>query len=329
MRAVRMLGGERLEVRDVPTPDARPDRVLIQVKASGVCGSEMGGYRREAEQASNGGHEVVGVVVDAGDASTLSVGDRVGVHAVWGCGECQWCALGQYTYCPDLRHSGGAHAEYVSAPERVCLRIPDDVPWDDAVLVTGDGMGVPYRVSQRLGTARGDVVCVTGAGPVGLGNVIVQAFLGAQVIAVDINPYRLELARACGAEHTIDASQDDPVEAVRELTSGAGADKCIEAAGNPATFRVALDAVRTAGTVMVVGEQPAVELGPSRDLIHRDLTLMGSLYYHYADHPAMLDLYRRGLPIGDMITHRFPLEGAAQAFALFASGRAGKTLLLP
>ena len=329
MLAVKMLGGERLDVREFPAPEHRPDRVLIQVKASGICGSEMGVYRGEGEHASNVGHEVVGVVVDAGAATRVKAGDHVGVHAVWGCGACRWCDVGQYTYCPDLRHSGGAHAEFVSAPEHVCLRLPPDVPWDDGVLVTGDGMGVPYRVSQRLGTVGGEVVCVVGAGPVGLGNVIVQSFLGAEVIAVDVNPYRLELARACGGGHTVNSTEADPVEAVQELTSGIGADKCIEAAGKPATFRVALGAVRKAGSVMVVGEQPSVELGPSRDLIHRDVTLMGSLYYHYADYPAMLRLYERGLDIGAMTTHTFPLSEAADAFGLFASGQAGKVILRP
>ena len=329
MLAVKMLGGSRVTVRDVPTPSATADRLLIQVKASGICGSEMGSYRRETEHPSNGGHEVVGVVVDAGNATRVKVGDHVGVHAVWGCGDCPQCSLGRYTYCPHLRHSGGAHAEYVSAPEHVCLRLPDDVPWDDGVLVTGDGMGVPYRVSQRLGTVGGEFVCITGAGPVGLGNVVVQSYLGAEVIAVDVNPYRLELAKACGAAHTVNASETDAVEAVREITRGRGADKCIEAAGKPATFRMALDAVRTAGVVMVVGEQGAVELSPSRDLIHRDATVMGSLYYHYSDYPAMLDLYRRGLPIGDIITHHFPLAEAEEAFTIFADGRAGKVILEP
>jgi threonine dehydrogenase-like Zn-dependent dehydrogenase len=329
MLGVKILGREQVAVRDFPMPASHPDRVLIQVKASGICGSEMGAYRRDAEHPSNGGHEVVGVVVEPGDATRIRAGDHVGVHAVWGCGECEWCAAGQYTYCPDLRHSGGAHAQFVSAPEHVCLRLPEDVPWDDGVLVTGDGMGVPYRVSQRLATAGGETVCIVGAGPVGLGNAIVQSYLGAEVIAVDVNPYRLELARACGATHTINASETDPVEAVRDITSGLGADTCIEAAGAPETFRVALRAVRKAGVVMVVGEQPRVEINPSADLIHRDVSVMGSLYYHYSDYPAMLDLYRRGLPIGTMITHHFPLTDAAEAFKTFAEGRAGKVVLEP
>lgn len=329
MLSVKLLGHERVDVRQFPDPEPRPDRVLIRVMASGICGSEMGSYRGASEHPSNGGHEVVGVVVDAGAATRVTAGDHVGVHAVWGCGDCRWCDVGQYTYCPDLRHSGGAHAEMLSAPERVCLRLPKDVPWDDGVLVTGDGMGVPYRVSQRLGTVGGEFVCVTGAGPVGLGNVIVQSYLGAEVIAIDVNPYRLELAKACGAAHTIDARADDPVAAVRDITSGIGADKCIEAAGKPETFRMALDVVRKAGVVMAVGEQSRVELNPSRDLIHSDATVMGSLYYHYSDYPAMLDLYRRGLPIGDMITHHFPLIEAAEAFRLFAEGRAGKVILRP
>jgi propanol-preferring alcohol dehydrogenase len=107
------------------------------------------------------------------------------------------------------------------------------------------------------------------------------------------------------------------------------ADKCIEAAGRTETLKLALKLVSKGGMVMAVGEQGDVPVSPSRDLIRRDITLMGSWFYHYSEYPAMLDLYRRGLPIDRMITDHFPLVDAQAAFSKFANGQAGKTMLEP
>lgn len=329
MLGVQLLGNEKVAVKEYPEPTLDGNKVLIQIKASGICGSEMHGYRSPNPQPFNGGHEVAGVVIDAGTSTKLEVGDRVGVHAVWGCGDCRWCGMGQYTYCDNKMDRPGAHAERIAAPEHTCLKLPENVPFDVGVLLTGDGMGVPYRVSRRLSTKGGDFVCILGVGPVGLGNAIVQSFLGAEVIAIDINDYRLSLAESAGVSHTINTQKVDPLEAVAELTHGMLADKCIEAAGRPETLKLAFELVGKAGTVMCAGEQGDLPISPSGDLIRKDITLMGSWFYHYAEYPAMLDLYRRGLPIGRMITDHFPLVEASTAFSKFANGQAGKVMLEP
>jgi threonine dehydrogenase-like Zn-dependent dehydrogenase len=111
------------------------------------------------------------------------------------------------------------------------------------------------------------------------------------------------------------------------LTRGKGADLCIEAAGRPETAKQCFAAVRIAGTVVFNGEQPAMPLSPSEDFIRRDITAVGSWYYHFNEYPAMLDLYRQGLPIGNLITHHFPLAQADEAFRLMAAGLTGKVLL--
>lgn len=329
MLGVQMLGSGRVAVREFPEPTQPNGEALIEIRASGICGSEMHGYRAAYEQTFNGGHEVSGIVVDAGVSRRLRVGDRVGVHAVWGCGACRWCDAGQYTYCDARTTCPGTHAERLAAPEHVCLRLPDDVSFDLGVLLTGDGIGVPYHVARRIGTRGGDIVCVFGAGPIGLGNILMQSFLGAEVIAVDVNDYRLELARQCGAAQTINPSSVDVVAAVTEMTRGELADKCIEAAARPDTLKMALRLVGKAGTVVAVGEQGDVPISPSGDLIRKDVTLMGSWFYHYAEYGDMLALYRRGLRVDKLITHRMPLLEADAAFALFAAGRAGKVILEP
>ena len=138
----------------------------------------------------------------------------------------------------------------------------------------------------------------------------------------------LGLAGKLGAAHAIDAGvPEDVPEAIRRLTGNRGADVCIEAAGRPETARQCFRAVRTAGTVVFNGEQPEVELPPSADFIRRDITAVGSWYYHFSEFPEMLALHRAGLDVERLITHRFPLEEADEGFRLMAAGLTGKVLL--
>ncbi|HIE11619.1 MAG TPA: hypothetical protein EYP62_08395 [Kiritimatiellae bacterium] len=168
------------------------------------------------------------------------------------------------------------HAERFAAAARACHPLPEDVSWNVGVLISGDGLGVPYHTSAKIHDASIETIAVFGAGPIGLGNVLLQSFLGRRAIAVDILPTRLELARNLGAEHALNAREDDPVEQIQEWTGGAGADVCIEAVGRPETAKQCFAAVRTAGTVVFNGEHPALELSPSEDFIRRDITAVGS-----------------------------------------------------
>lgn len=329
MIAVRVMGNRQIEIVEAEEPKPNRGRLAIDVKASGICGSEMPAYRGAQPRPSNNGHEVAGVVVHNGGSARFQVGARVGVHAVWGCGACPECELGRYTRCPRLRHSGGGHSERVSAPEHVCQPLPDDMSFEEGVLYTGDGLGVPYRVSQRIGETRGEWVCITGAGPIGLGNALVQAFLGARVVLLDMNARRLEFARRLGAEATLNLNETDrPDEAVME-TAGGRPRYCIEASGKPQALRFLLDIARKGGTVMAVGEQGELPVSPSRDLIHKDLTLMGSLYYHFSDYPHMLAMRQSGLQAARLIGRRYPLQEAASAFQAFDEGAPGKLILNP
>jgi threonine dehydrogenase-like Zn-dependent dehydrogenase len=301
--------------------------VLVRVEASALCGSELHAYRSAAGHAANPGHEAAGVVVDANGSSLWHEGDRVGVSAVQGCGACEECRGGRYTYCPDRTGGSGWHAEYLVSKAHACVRLPDDLPWDVGVLLSGDGLGVPYHSSRRTRPRAGETVAVFGCGPVGLGNVLVYLFMGCRVMAVDLSPTRRRLAEVLGA--TALASTPEVVEEIRALTGGRGPEICVECAGRPETVALALRAVATAGRVMLLGEQPRVEISPSSDLIRRDITLMGSWFYHFCEYEAMLDLYRRGLAVERLITHRFPRSQVAEAYRLFAAGETGKVILLP
>jgi threonine dehydrogenase-like Zn-dependent dehydrogenase len=330
MRAVRMLGGERVEVIDAPAPAPPEGGVVVRVRASGLCGSEMHSYRaaEAMDQPPNGGHEPAGEVVDATRSRRWHVGDRVGIHAVWGCGHCNWCAQGIYTFCDQISVGVGAHAELFAAPDHVLAPLPDDVDYPVGALLAGDGLGVPYHTSQRLKTRGGDTVAVVGCGPIGLGNILVQSFLGARVVGLDLVPRRLDWARELGAAATLDAGEG-PAEALREITAGRMADAVIEASGRPEGFALALRLVGKGGTVACCGENRDVALHVGRDLIRRDITLFGGWFYHYRDYPRMLELRRRGLAVERLISHQFALEQAADAFALFAAGQTAKVVLTP
>lgn len=328
MKIVKQVGNSQIVLADRPRPEPGPGEVLIQTAVSALCGSEMHAYHQGGYATGNMGHEAAGTVVEMGaGVDTLSLGQRVGVSAIAGCGRCECCRKGQYTWCANYTFHDNMHAEYFALPALACHKLPQDLPWQVGVLITGDALGVPYHTSLKIQSENNRKIAIFGLGPVGLGNVLLQSFLGREVIGIDRSPERLELARQLGAAHTIAVHDDTDVPAsIRALTGGSGADVCIEAAGVPATAKQCFAAVRTAGCVVFNGEQPAVELSPSEDFIRRDVSAVGSWFYHFSEYADMLALYHAGLPVASLITHRFPLDQADEAFRAM-QGKSGKVLL--
>jgi propanol-preferring alcohol dehydrogenase len=251
----------------------------------------------------------------------------VGLSAIVGCGKCEECKQGRYTWCDQRTFIGNMHAEYIAVPDMACQLIPDEVTWDVAALIACDGLGVPYHTSTKLRQMDAKTIAVFGLGPIGLATILLQKFLGKTVFGVDRSQDRLALAEAMGAI-IIPANEGVDVPAVlRAQTGGRGPDVCVEAAGVPATVRACFASVRKSGTVVFNGEQPALELSPSEDFIRRDITAFGSWYYHFCEFPEMLALYRQGLDVGSLVTHRFPIIAAAEGYRLMAEGKSGKVLL--
>jgi threonine dehydrogenase-like Zn-dependent dehydrogenase len=185
---------------------------------------------------------------------------------------------------------------------------------------------VPYHTSRKITAPEIETVAVFGVGPIGLGNVLFQSRLGRRLIGVDLSSERLDLARRLGAAEVVEAGPE-AVDRVRALAGGVGPDVCIEASGSQQGALDCFAAVRTGGTVVFNGEQGPLPLSPSGHFIRRDITAVGSWFYHYGEIPAMIDLYRQGLPVTDLITHRYVYGRAAEAYALFASRVTGKVLL--
>jgi len=329
MRIVRQRGNRSACIvkRALPSPGA--GEVLIKTAASALCGSELASYRNEGNGEGNLGHEAAGVVVELGSGvEGLLPGQRVGVSAIAGCGECRECHLGRYTWCDRFAFYGNMHADYFVARAQACHLLPDDVPWDVGVLISGDGLGVPFHTSRKIVEKSIENIVIFGMGPIGLGNVLLQSHLGRRVIAVELSIERLRLARSLGAAETIEVSASiDIPSAVRDILGGDLADVCIEASGVPLAAKQCFKTVRKGGRVIFNGEQPALELSPSEDFIRRDITATGAWFYHFNEYPEMLELFRKGLPVQSLITHRFPLEEIATAYRAMEDGSSGKVII--
>lgn len=329
MKLLEMTGGATSRVIEAEPPRPGPGDVLIETARSAICGSEMKTYRGAGMSGGNTGHEAVGTIVELGDGvASLQIGGRVGVSAVVGCGDCDECERGRYTWCKQAGSRSRMHAEQFVVAARCCSPLPDDLPWDEATLLTGDGMGVPWHTAKKIDRANVETIVVMGLGPIGLGNVLLQAHLGRRVIGVDIIDYRVDFAKKLGADVSLKADET-LVEQIMALTGGEGADVVIDCAGKRASVANSFLAVRRGGIVVFNGESMEEMLAPSRDFNRREIWAVGCWYYFMREVSEMFQLWRQGLDVARMISHRFPLDDAPEAFALFDQGQTGKVLLRP
>jgi threonine dehydrogenase-like Zn-dependent dehydrogenase len=328
MKAVHILGNSKVEIAEYPMPEPKDNQVLVKVTASGICGGEMHGFRGEKAMDMNGGHEVAGIIADPNGHPQWEEGDRVGVFTLQGCGKCRWCRQGRDTFCAEVGTPSATHAEYITSRANAMVKLPDDVSFPVAVLLCGDGLGVPYGGTTRAGVQPCDVTCVFGCGPVGLGMVLVQRFLGAWPIAVEPIEHRRKLALKMGAWQTIDpTAEEDMVARLKEMTDGIGPDKCFEASGRQETLDWAIDATKPEGIICQVGHGKQ-SLDPQKLIIKRNMTIFGNWVSHPGWYPDMLAMYRNGLDIPRLVTLKTSYENAQEAYWRLSEGLEGKVILL-
>lgn len=329
MLAVKLLGNGRVKVVQTLRPEAGKGWVVVRTKASALCGSELHSYFSDKGSETTPGHEVAGEVVEVGDGvSRLRAKDRVAINVIYGCGVCEFCRRGDWIFCNKIKVLAGGDAEYLAVPERNCFPLPSDVSFEQGALL-GDGVGTPYHAIKRLAINGTHTVALFGLGPVGLGALLILKLLNCKVIAVEISKYRQKLAKSLGADILIDASQQDPIEIIKEYTQGEGVDAAIDCVGKEITENQALDCAKKGGKVAFVGENRSATIKPSAQLIRKELTVIGSWYYNAGEYEELIALIRRGLSPEKMITHRFSLKEAQKAFSTFASGKSGKVVLVP
>ncbi len=348
MRGAVFTGNRGVELRNFPDPTPGPGEVVIEMKASGMCGSDLKFYRSppgEAQKALGlggnaepfiAGHEPCGVVVARGAGVSereAPTGQRVMDHHYAGCGLCTHCRLGWSQLCrTGITVYGvtahGGHADFFKVPLRTLVPLPEELSFAEGAAVAC-GTGTAYAALRRMKIAGGDTLAVFGQGPVGLSATLLGAAMGARVIAVETTGKRLELAKTFGADAVIDASKDDPVNALRDLTRGEGVALALECSGAPAARRAAVRSVKTWGTACYVGEGGDVTLEVSPDLLRRQVTLIGSWTFSAM---GMLECARfiadNKIDLERIFSHRWRLEQADEAYRSFDTQTTGKGVFL-
>jgi alcohol dehydrogenase len=333
---------EPLEVREVPAPTAPAGGVVVEVHATGLCKSDWHAWVGHDDVALPHvpGHELAGLIAEVGTGVRgWSVGDRVTVPFVMGCGECEWCRGGNAQVCPRQEQPGftqwGSFAErvVVRAADTNLVAIPDGVSFEAAAAL-GCRFATAYRALTGRARVRADEwVTVVGAGGVGLSAVMIGAALGARVIAVDRTPAALEVARRLGAEHTILADGTDVPAAVAALSEG-GSHVSIDAVGSAQTARDAVLSLRRRGRHVQIGLLPTddgMTPMPMARAIAWELDLLGSHGMAAVDYPEMLDLIARGvLRPQDLVERVVGLQEAAEMLPrMDTAAPAGMTMIDP
>jgi len=346
MRGVVFLGDRKLEIREFPDPRPGSDEVLLAMKASGMCGSDLHFYRATGGATASlglgsaepviAGHEPCGVVLERGagvSEKEAPTGRRVMVHHYKGCGVCKHCRVGWSQLCASgivvYGATGhGGHAPYMTVPASTLVPLDDALSFEEGAAISC-GTGTAYGALKRLDVSGRDTLAVFGQGPVGLSATMLGRAMGARVIALDVVPERRKLASEFGAEIVLDPGQTDPVKALRNLTHGEGVDVAIECSSHPDARTAAVRCVRTWGRVAYVGEGGTVTLDVSKDLLRRQVTLIGSWTFSATGQEECARFIAdRKVPLGKLLTHRFTLDEAAGAYQLFDTQTTGKGVIL-
>ncbi len=326
MNALLLTDYKKLEMTDVPKPEIGPGDVLVQVRAVGICGSDVHGYdggsgRRVPPLVM--GHEASGVVAEVGaDVKEVKPGDRVTFDSTVYCGYCFFCRRGDINLCDNRQVLGvstgeyrrhGAFAEFVSVPQRIVYKIPDALTFERAALIEPTTVAVhAVNITPIL---LGDTAVVVGVGMIGLLTVQALRLAGCgRVIAVDVDDARLKTAGELGAAVQINSKTSDAVAQIKELTEGRGADVVLEAVGATAPIQTALDSVRKGGTVTLIGNvSPKIELS-LQSVVTRQIRLQGSCASS-GEYPACIELLGSGaIQVDPMISAVAPLSEGAQWF---------------
>ena len=339
MRGAYLPGDRTVELREVPDPTPGHGQVVVRVRASTICGSDLRaiyrehlGHGAEAYQDVVAGHEPCGDVVEVGPGcSRVRVGDRVVLYHISGCGQCEQCRRGYLIGCESASRAAygwqrdGGHADLLLADETTCVLLPEPLTHLDGACVAC-GFGTAYEGLCRAEVSGRDVVLITGMGPVGLAAGLMAGKLGSPLrIGVDVSPSRLELASSLGAVDAVVPAGDDALEQVLELTGGKGCEVTLDASGAASARLTALQATRPWGRCVLIGEGGRLELDVSPVLIHPQLTVHGSwVTSTWRMEQLVEQLVRWDLHPEVTVTDRFALDEVARAYELADAGTGGK-----
>ena len=334
MRAVVYRGINDMRVETVPVPAIGPGELLVKVATCGICGTDLKKIHLGSHSAPRiFGHEMSGTIVKVGEGAPFEIGERVVVHHHVPCGNCYDCRKQTPTQCSlykkvgvtaGFEPSGGGFAEYIRvmdwiAASRGVVRIPDGVPFEQAAYL--EPVNTVLKGVKLLNLAPDDTVLVIGQGPIGLMHAVLAKRTGARVLTSDLYPERHAIAAKFGLKDPIHAGSENVVERVLAETEGRGADAVILAVGGNALIKTAMDAVRPGGKVMLFAQTQHGEATFDPGAVCMDeKTLMGSYSSSFEILDEVTDLvfggYQDGFDMTQLISHRFPLEQAAEAIEI-------------
>jgi L-iditol 2-dehydrogenase len=343
MKAVYLTGPKRVELREAPEPAAPAGGLVLDVKACGICGSDLRRWKEGPPKGVEGvvpGHEAAGIVIDVGKGHTqFRRGDYLAIAPDVHCGGCYYCKRGLYNLCDTLRFVGvtpelpGALAEKLVLTEEVLVHgivhpMPKGMSFVEASLAEPSCSVLACH--QRAGTGLGDTVVVMGAGPIGCLHVVVAKARGASVIVSEPSATRRRLAERFAPQAIIDPAGESLAARVRALTNGVGADIVICANPVAQTQTEAVEIVRKRGKVVLFGglpkANPLVTLDSNR-IHYGEIEVFGAFSYHPTVHALALDLiYRKVIPADLLVTQQFPLDEIDEAFEAAAAGEALKVV---
>jgi threonine dehydrogenase-like Zn-dependent dehydrogenase len=340
MKAAYLPGNSTTDLREARVPEPGHGEVLLRMKASTICGSDIRciyrehlGKGPEGYQGVIAGHEPSGQIVKTGPGCRhFGVGVRVIVYHISGCGLCNDCRRGYMISCTSDKYRraygwqrDGGMAEYLLAEEKDLIHLPDQLSYTDGAQVAC-GFGTVYEGLEKIGIGGNDAVLITGLGPLGLATAALCRKMGAQkIIGIDIVDTRMKLATDLGLCDEVLCSGPDNVADVRRMTGGHGVERAVDCSANDEARATAIRATRKWGRIVMLGEGGRVEFNPSPDIIHDQKTIYGS----WVTSTWLMDelverLVRWNLHPEDLVTHRFELDQVGDAYTLMASGECGK-----
>ncbi len=344
MTGVVLPGNRQLDFREFPVPEPGYGQVLVRMKASSLCGSDLRAIYRPSDQGTGpeayrgviAGHEPCGIIERVGPGvQRFKEGDRVVIYHIAGCGLCRDCRSGWMISCSQPQRAAygwqrpGGHADFLLADERTLIALPDELSYLDGAMVAC-GVGTAYAACSRADVSGRDAVLITGLGPVGIGMALLCKAMGAQVVGVEAVPERCDIARQLGITDIVMPSDDGKaLAALYEKTAGQGFEVAIDCSGNASARHLCLEAAREWGRVVYVGEGGTVAFEPSPLLIHKQLALYGSWVCSLPQMEELVEhLVRWNLHPEVMVTHRFTLDQARQAYETFDTGLTGKVAIV-
>ncbi len=339
MKTALIRDGE-LSIEELPIPSLAHGDILIEMKACGLCGSDIEKIRGEYNVSPTIGHEASGVVKEISvNVTGIEEGDRVFPHHHVSCKSCHFCRTGSDTMCKSYREfhfDPGGFSEFFRVPkwnvkQGGILKLPENMSYDQASFIEPTGCCI--RALRRSGIAKNDSLFVVGAGPIGLTVLQLAPLFGIpNVIISDVNPKRLEFARRHGALVTLDPSNEDISAVIMKETKGVGVDCAIIASGNPKAVRQGLESIRRGGNVILLGIPPlesSLDYGVER-LVNNEVTMISSNAANDGEVRLALDFISKGhIDVDSMITHKFSIESIDVALEKISGGDVIKSIIIP